>query len=550
MHIGQLFMDTRKRFSRRTLSKAPFVGLVPTLGAGDSARARRQDQSRRWQAADGLRLAGSTTGPASLDPALSRDLPTNFLIRQIYRGLVSLDPDLQPELALAATVDVSSDGLTYTLSIRESARFHDGRVVTPEDVQFSLTRALDPQTAGGFRDGLAGATYLRDIAGADDVLSGAAESLSGIAIVGDRSVAISLTRHSPTFLMKLASAPASIVDAQQVRANPDWWVLPNGSGPFSVASWEPGNSLALVAADSWWEGRAQVESIAMRLGTSASQPINLFQAGEIDLVEDVPAEIVELIVDPASGVQYGALIETSLFATVFIALGNAVAPLDDAHVRKALQRVFPREFVAEATYNGAVATASGIVPPGMFNRQWPNQYPPHDVASAREELRLSRYGSAEQVPPISIYAADIAFVESIRDVASQSLGLRIEAVQVPWLDFLNGLAERRFPAYSLYWGADYPDPESMIEMLFGSSSPDNYTGYWNDELDELLNAARTSDRSERIALFDLANQLLIDDAALIPLYHPTGFTLLREGLGGVDVTPMGIVGLETIQGLA
>jgi ABC-type transport system substrate-binding protein len=182
----------------------------------------------------------------------------------------------------------------------------------------------------------------------------------------------------------------------------------------------------------------------------------------------------------------------------------------------------------------------------MLGQQWPNLYPSSDIDAAREQLRLSRYGEADQVPPIAIYAADIAAVESIRDVAASELGLGIEAIRVPWLDFLDGLAERRFPAYSLYWGADYPDPESMIEMLFGSSSPDNYTGYNNAELDALLDAARNGDDDERIEIFAQTNQLLIDDAALIPLHHPTGYTLLREGLGGVEVTPMGIIGLESI----
>jgi len=541
-------MYTSSHLSRRDLTRAFIPGAAGLALTQDVSelRAGKQVRASGWHAVDGLRLAGSTTGPTSLDPALSRDLSTNFLIRQIYRGLVSLDPMLQPAMSLAKGVDISTDRLTYTFAIRETAQFQDGRSVTPEDVRFSLSRALDPRVAGGLAEGLAGVTYLREIEGSDDVLNGASDSLSGITIAGDRSLAITLTQQSPTFLMKLASAPASIVDERQVRSDPDWWTMPNGSGPYVVSSWEPGDSLELIASEGWWAGKAPVESIRIRLGLTASQPTNLFQAGEIDLVEDVPAELVDLIVDPASGVSYGDLIEVDLFATSFIALGNTVPPLDDVHVRKALQLVFPIEVVAEATYNGAVTAATGIVPPGMLGQQWPNLYPSSDIDAAREQLRLSRYGGADQVPPIAIYAADIAAVESIRDVADWELGLAIEAIRVPWLDFLDGLAERRFPAYSLYWGADYPDPESMIEMLFGSSSPDNYTGYNNAELDALLDAARNGDDDERIELFAQANQLLIDDAALIPLHHPTGYTLLRGGLGGVEVTPMGIIGLESI----
>ncbi len=537
------------RVSRRHLVTAGTFGLAgpQPFSTVPRARASRQSEPGPWRIADGLRLAGSVSGVASLDPARSRDLSTNFLLRQVFRGLMSLDANLEPAPELAESVNVSSDGRVFTFVLREGARFHDGRRITPDDVKVSLSRALDPGTTGGSLEALAGVTYLRDIEGAADQLAGQSEFLSGIGITGDRSLSITLSQQSPTFLMKLASVPASIVDGARAQSEDDWAAAPNGSGPFAVAGWEPSASLDLVAADTWWTGRPALPRVQFRLGASASQPVNLFQGGEIDVLDDIPPELISLIEDPASGVPYGDILATDLFATAYIAFGNGVAPLDDPHVRKALQFVFPSGLIATASYNGAVQPARGLLPPGLLDSAWMTTATSGDTGAARDQLRQSRYGTADNVPTIAIHAADIAVVESLRDVVESELGLRIEAIQVGWPDFLTGLAERRFPAYSLYWGADYPDPESFIDMLFGEGSAENYTGYANPDLEALLTEARTTTGDERIAVYAQANQLLVDDAALIPLYHPVGYTMTRPGIGGVTVTPMGMLGLETIR---
>ncbi|MDQ3657028.1 MAG: ABC transporter substrate-binding protein [Chloroflexota bacterium] len=542
-------MDEHFRVSRRhlvTSGTVALAGLCP-FTPPVQACAIRQSGPVRWQIADGLRLAGSVSGPSSLDPARARDLSTNFLLRQVFRGLMSLDTNLEPVPELAEAVDVSDDGRVHEFVLRDMARFHDGRPVGPADVQFSLSRALDPRTTDGSLQALAGITYLRDIDGADDQLAGRSELLSGVAITGDRSLSITLGQPSPTFMMRLASVPASIVDSEQIGMDDDWSAAPNGSGPFAVASWAPSDSLNLVAADTWWPGRPAVPRVKVRLGSSASQPVNLFQGGEIDLLDDIPPELIDLIEDPATGVPYGELQAVELFATSYIAFGNTVAPLDDIHVRRALQYVFPNELVAKASFNGAVLAANGLLPPGLLNADWPTTAIAGDAEAARDQLRQSRYGEAEHVPPIAIYAADVAVVEALRDVTAQELGLEVEAIEVGWPDFLTGLAERRFPAYSLYWGADYPDPESLIDMLFGERSAENYTGYANPDLELLLTEARSTSGDERVAAYVKANQLLVDDAALIPLYHPVGYTLTRPGIGGVTATPMGILGLETIH---
>lgn len=514
------------------------------VGGGLFARGAADAQEAWWSPGDGVRVSGPSQGLATLDPALVPDLETILISRQVSRGLVGYDKDLLPVSDLAKSMDISEDGLAYTFALRDDVRFHDGRSIEAEDVRFSFSRALNP---GGSPQGAA-VTYLGDIDGADEVISGAARELSGIEIVDEKTVRITLSAPSSTFPMKLAAIPASIIDRHQDLSSPDWWMSINGSGPYRVGGYDEDGNLHLQAVEFWKGEQVPVRDVTFLLGTNAAQPVNLFQAGDIDLVPDVPPGLVSLVSDPATGMNDAMVLEAPAFALSYMAFGNRNEPLDDVHIRRALQAVFPAGQFAEAAFDGRVLEANGVISPGMFGRDWPAEIPPVDAGRAREEIAASRYGTAEAVPPIRIHAADIAPVEALRDVATAELGLVIEAVQVNWSDFLNGLVAQDWDAYAIYWGLDYPDPEAFLHMLFGSESPENYTGYSNQDFDTLLAEARSEpDSVARERLYEEAQQLLVDDAAIIPLYVPVIHVLARAGMSHVPVSPMGLMGLETLS---
>lgn len=522
------------------------AGITAAASRSPASVRARQAGGSIWKPADGLRLAGPVQGPGSLDPALARDLATNFVLRQLFRSLVHFDAALRPVPELAESVTVSNDNLTYRVTLRSSARFHEGRAIDAEDILESLSRALRPGTAGGSTASLPGSTYLGDIEGANQVLTGATNMLSGVVVVDSRTVDITLAQSSATFLMKLASVPASIVDRHQSMSGAPW-NAPNGSGPFRLTSWEPGEAIELAAADTWWAGKPRVPTIRIRIGSSASQPLNLYQGGEIDVVDQVPSDQVPLVADPASGIAIGDLIQTDLFAVSYIAFGNTTPPLDDLNVRRAIRLAFPVSNVARAMFNGTVREAHGLIPDGMLQATWAEPLAPVDIAAAMDALSKSRYGAAARVPVIRVYGADVAPLEALRDTLRDALNLTIEVISVNWPDFLAGLAARRFPAFALYWGVDYPDPENLLWTLFGSESPENYPGYQNPDFDAVLAHARTTlDPRQRAAIYADAHRILLEDVAVIPLYFDRRTTLVRSGVGGLDVTPMGILRLETI----
>ncbi len=494
-----------------------------------------------------LRLAGPVD-LQTLDPAKAKDLSTLFLVRQIFSGLTRLDDDLQPVPALADTIDISDDGLTYTFTLRKDARFQDGSDITADDVAFSLTRALDPATTGGDASLLAAPTFLADIVGARELLSGEASELSGVTVIDDLTLQIELAQPRSTFLMRLATGPASVIDPDDIDNGPDWWSLPNASGPFVIDSFEIDSGMVLRPNGDFFGGKPLLDQVQILLGANALQPTNLYQTGAID-VAGVSFFSLDRALDPASDL-YPDLQQSDLFAVEYLAMRSDVEPLNDPNIRKALILGFPREMVANVSFDGRAAPALGFIPNGMLGQEtWPVEGWDYDLDAARQAIVDSSYGDAERVPPITIYANGppdrlIAF----KEVIERDLGLRIDLVNVEWTEYIAALPKQTYPAYGIYWGADFPDPESLLLTLFGTGEADNYVGYSNPEFDSLLRqAASEQDPEVRVQLYTQANQVLMDSAVVLPFYYDRSYMLMRPWVHGLAVTPLGILSLDQVS---
>jgi ABC-type transport system substrate-binding protein len=493
-----------------------------------------------------LRLAGPTD-LQTLDPAKAKDLGTLFLVRQIFSGLTRLDDHLQPVPALAEKIDVSDDGLTYTFTLRKNARFQDGTDISAEDVAFSLTRALDPATTNGDASLLAAPTFLADIVGAKELLSGEASELSGVTVIDDLTVQIELAQPRSTFLMRLATGPASIIDKDDVERGDDWWSAPNASGPFVVDDFDIDSEMVLKPNGDFYDGKPELDRVQILLGPNALQPTNLYQTGSID-VAGVSFFSLDRALDPASDL-YPDLQQSDLFAVEYLAMRTDVEPLNDPKIRKALILGFPREMVANASFDGRVAPALGFIPNGMLGQDtWPVDGWDYDLDAARQAILDSSYGAAENVPPITIYAnGPPDRLISFKEVIERDLGLQIDVVNVEWTEYIATLPKQTYPAYGIYWGADFPDPESLLLTLFGTSQADNYVGYSNPHFDAVLQqAAAEQDPDLRTQLYAQANQILMDDAVVLPFYYDRSYMLVRPWVRGLTVTPLGILSLDKV----
>ncbi|MGB3304830.1 MAG: peptide ABC transporter substrate-binding protein [Thermomicrobiales bacterium] len=544
-------MMTRTFLTRRRLLT---TGAGAALAPWVRVRAlSAQSKRAAWSPDEGLRLAGPESGLQVLDPALVRDFREMAVLRQVFSGLLDFDRDLLAVPGLAADMAVSDDATAYTFTLRGDAAFHDGRPIRASDVHASFVRALNPATAGGDASALAAVSYLQGIFGAAEVLAGSATDLAGLEMDNDRRFTIRLATPDAAFPLKLASVPAAIVDAGQDAGTS----IPNGTGPYAVSTFTPGEVLELRASDHWYGPAPTVSRVSFRLGSAASQPLNLFQAGEIDVVDGLPNDQMRLLADPASGAVIGNVIETPLFSVFYLALSTVTPPLDDINIRRALQQAFPTPALTAANA-GNIRPARGLVPPGMLGVDWDATVPNVDLDAARAAITASRYRSAANVPPIALYGGQTSIADPMhnvggvmRETVGRDLGLTIEPISVDWGDFLSGLPQRRFSSYSISWIADYPDPESMLWVLFGSDSSENYTGYSNPAFDDLLaRARREPDVATRIARYREAQQILIDDAVLIPLYFDVGYSAVRPGIGDLPVSPIGMLRLDAVSGIS
>jgi oligopeptide transport system substrate-binding protein len=170
--------------------------------------------------------------PFTLDPATASEATSQGYIQQIYSGLVTLDDKLNPVPDIAASWKIDTTGKVYTFTLRKDVQFHFGRQVTAGDFKYAWERACNPQT--GSQTAL---TYLGDIVGASEMLAGTATSLSGVRVIDDYTLEVTITASHPYFLYKLGYSTAFVVDKYNVDQGANWWQTPNGTGPFKLKSW-------------------------------------------------------------------------------------------------------------------------------------------------------------------------------------------------------------------------------------------------------------------------------------------------------------------------
>jgi oligopeptide transport system substrate-binding protein len=169
------------------------------------------------------------TDPYTLDPAVSGDMNSYEYIVQIFSGLVKLDDFLQPAPDIALSWTISDDHMTYTFYLRDDVEFQDGKKVTAADFKYSWERAADPATGSNVAE-----TYLGDIGGVKDVIAGKTKEISGVKVLDEHTLQVTIDAPRSYFLYKLTYPTAMVVDKDNVAQGSGWWYKPNGTGPFEL----------------------------------------------------------------------------------------------------------------------------------------------------------------------------------------------------------------------------------------------------------------------------------------------------------------------------
>ncbi len=457
----------------------------------------------------------------------------------LFSGLVRLTPQMTiaPDLAEAWVVSPTQDVFTFTL--RSGVAFADGRPITADDVIFSWERATGPDG-----DPAIAMTYLDDIVGAAERAAGETERISGLQAVDARTLRVTLVGPRPFFLGKLTYPTAFVLDRDNVAQGPAWWRTPNASGPYRIARWRPDDEIVFERNPHYHTpaGIAQVRYLTTRGGSDLSR----YQAGEFDILEVYGQEALQ-IRDPEHPLHEQLVTQPSL-CTTYLQLNINQAPLDDLNLRRALALSVDRETLVARLSDGASLPAVSLLPPAMpgYGRTV-SGFDPDAARSALQQAAVQP-GAA---PLVFTTGGTGPWPGEQTDLLVQDwregLGLTMTSEVLEWTGFETTVRERPTHLIAGGWCADFPDPSNFFDSLFYSGATYNYGRYTNPALDALLDAARLEpDPTRRIALYQEAEQLLIDDVAFIPLAHSVSDTLVSPRVGGYVAVPIGVALIPTL----
>ncbi|MFC1995548.1 ABC transporter substrate-binding protein [Chloroflexota bacterium] len=471
----------------------------------------------------------------TLDPALFEGSPEG-IVGAMFSGLVRIDKNLKVVPDIAQKWDVSNDGETYTFYLREGVKFHDGKPLTAYDFEYSWERACDPET-GSEKARL----FLGDVVGAEEMLTGKATELSGVRVIDDLTLEVTIDDPRPYFLGKLAYPTAYVVDRANVARGMNWIDKPNGTGPFKLKEWKKDELLILERNADYYLEPAKLEHVVLQI--FAGRPMMMYEQGEIDMT-DVGLFNLERVIDP-TGPLNKELLTIPLINLGYLGFNVTKPPFDDPKVRRAFALALDMDKILEVSFKGNSERAGGFLPPGIPGHNDELEPLPFNPELAGQLITESKYGSIDNLPPIVFYELYSLgpIEEAMIGMWQANLGVAVEARIIEereeWLEMSHN---REFQLFSTGWQADYSDPQNFLEVLFHSQSEDNNSAYSNSEVDAALEKAAVEQNEEvRLKMYQDIEKMILGDLPVAPFYQSTKrHILVKPYVEGYYLAPMGI----------
>jgi oligopeptide transport system substrate-binding protein len=506
-----------------------FVGVLCALAVG-CLPASAQDRSD-----SGVYRRPLGNDPESLDPARISDIYGRSVAQQIFDGLVQFDQTLAIAPALAQFWKASRDGLVWTFTLRKGVTFHHGREMTADDVVYSFTRILDPKVKSGAAD------LFLNVKGAREFRDGKAKVVAGLVALDRYTVQVTLTEALAPFVSVLAVGHAKVLPKDVVEQQGEaFGSHPVGTGPFRLSRWDRGRELVLTANPEYFDGSPRLSRVVYRVfpGEQQEAMYDDFRKGKLEDTP-IPTHDYRRIV---TGQQH-VYVKRPMLNVRFYGFNTRVPPLTDRRVRAALTYAIDRETLNEELLLGRYTPAHGILPPGTLGFNPKLAASPYDPAKARELLKQAGYPNG--LGPIPIWSGSNAD-EAVRELGRIKRYLNAIGIdahihyQTDWPVFSRMLVEGQCPMFLYAWYADVPDPDNFLFKLFHSRSARNFFGYANPAVDDLLVQARAaSDLHRRVDFYRKAEQMILGDAPLIPMWHKTYERLFQPYVRSVEVSGLG-----------
>jgi peptide/nickel transport system substrate-binding protein len=502
------------------------------------------------------------TGIASLDPAFAKNQSIMWAIHQLYNTLVEVDQHLNIVPSLAKSWEISDDRRTYTFHLRPDVFFHDdnvfenrkGRRLIAKDVEYSFKRIVDKRTASP------GAW----------IFNNKIDSLNAFRALNDSTFQLKLVRPYMPILGILSMQYCSIVPAEAVmKYGNNFRRHPIGTGPFRFVAWDEGQALIFAKNKNYFEKDSAgkrlpyLDGIKVSFYDSKATEFLLFRQQQIDFINDIESSFKDEVLTKKGQLRKDwegkIVLQTHPYLNIEY-LGILVdstnplvknSPMRLKKIRQAINFGFDRRKMILYLRNSlGIPAESGFVPAGLpsFDSTKVKGYY-FDPVKSKQLLAEAGFPNGSGLPVIKLLTipnySDLAgFIA--KQLEEAGIPVQVEVVQKSLLLELTSNSRALFFRGS--WIADYPDAENYLSVFYSKNpAPPNYTRYQNSEFDRLFEEAltETSD-SVRYELYRKADQVMIDDAPVVPLWYDEWIHFIQPGIKNFNVNGLNLLELRHV----
>ncbi|HDR7633857.1 MULTISPECIES: peptide ABC transporter substrate-binding protein [Bacillus] len=477
----------------------------------------------------------------SLDTTKTMDGTSAHVMQNIFEGLYVLDDQDQPIPAVAKSFKRSEDGKKYTFDLRKDAKWSNGDSVTANDFMFAWKRAINSETASQY------AYMLFYVKNAKEINKGTMPlDELGVKVINDYKLEVELEQPIPYFLQLLA-LPIYLPQHESFlkEQGKNYALEPSNliyNGPFVLEKWKHEQEFQLKKNDTYWDKKkVKLEEINFQIVKDTMTVVNLYEAGDLDRVP-----INSQFVDKYKGSK--ELHMSSDPGIAMLRFNEKNKALANKKVRQSISLALNKDdFVAHFINNGA-KPASGLVPAGHINEETGKDFrkengdlSPYDLQNAKKiwEEAKKELGVEQIKLEFLTFEQDNAkrMAEYIKgDLEKNLQGLTIQIKQQPFKQKLQLEQTGDYEISMSNWGPDYKDPISYLE-LFTTGNPNNKMSYSNSRYDELIKKAKNDfvlDPEKRWEALVEAEQVLLEDAAVAPLYHIGSAYVQKDYVKGIE----------------
>jgi len=504
---------------------------------------------------DKILYLGNGTEPQDLDPHTVTGVPEHKILLSLLEGLVTRHPEGKGSVpGVAKTWEISGDGKEYTFYLNKKAKWSNGDPVIAKDFVYSWKRILMPTMTAQYAD------MLYVVKNAEAFNKGVIGDFSqvGVKALDDFTLKVTLTNRTPYFLALLSHYSTwpvhkpTIEKFGQIDEIGTKWTRPEnfvGNGPYILDDWKLNDVIIVKKNPSYWNADVvSIKEIRFYASDNETTEDLRYRYGQLHLLNSIKITKIQnykkrypdqIRIDP-------------YFGTYYYRINTKKEHLKDKRFRQALSYAVNREEIVKYVSRGEQSPAFSFSPPDPSNF-YPSTNLEFNPSKSKELFIEMGYGMNKKLPKLEILyntsEGHQKIAEAVQSMWKEYLGLEVELVNVDWKTYLQKEKNGDFLISRAGWIGDYPDPNSFLDMMV-TGRGNNKTGWGNPEYDNLIKKAASATSNDlRNSYFDKAENILMDELPIIPIYTYTRVYLLHPSVKGyypniLDTHPYQFLRLE------